>query len=356
MKMTLRWFGSKADTVSLKYIRQIPGVVGVISMLFDKQPGVVWTQSEVRALKDEVEAAGLELSGIESVNIHDSIKTGAADRDKYIESYIKSLTALGEENIKMICYNFMPVFDWTRSDLAKERPDGSTVLSYNQKEIDKIIPTEIFTSIEKMTDGHILPGWEPERMAKIKDLFDMYKEVNEEKLFQNLIYFLKAIGPVCEKYGITMAIHPDDPAWPVFGLPRIVTNQKNLLRLTAEVDKPYNGVTLCTGSLGSHPSNDIPAIIRSLKGRIYFAHVRNVRYNAEGSFEEAAHLSADGSKDMVAIMKAFYDIGFTGPMRPDHGRMIWDEQAMPGYGLYDRALGAAYLLGIWETLGKLGKH
>ena len=353
MKMTLRWFGSKADTVTLKQIRQIPGVVGVISQLFDKQPGELWTREEISALKNEVEAAGLALSGIESVNIHDSIKTGDADRDKYIEAYIKCLTALGEEGITMICYNFMPVFDWTRSDMAKERPDGSYVLSYDQAVIDKIIPTKLFESVEKMTDGHILPGWEPERMAKIESLFDMYKEIDEEKLFQNLIYFLKAIGPVCEKYGITMAIHPDDPAWPVFGLPRIVINQANLLRLTATVDKVYNGVTLCTGSLGSNPDNDIPAIIRSLKGRIHFAHVRNVKYNGKGSFEEAAHLSSDGSKDMVAIMKAFYDIGFTGPMRPDHGRMIWGEQAMPGYGLYDRALGAAYLLGIWETLGKI---
>lgn len=354
MKMTLRWFGSKADTVTLKQIRQIPGVVGVISTLFDKQPGEVWTRNEVAALKKEVEAAGLLLSGIESVNIHDSIKTGSADRDKHIESYIKSLTALGEEGITLICYNFMPVFDWTRSDLAKERPDGSNVLSYDQAEIDKIVPTEIFTSMEKMTDGHILPGWEPERMAKIKDLFDMYENIDEDKLFEHLIYFLKAIGPVCEKYGIKMAIHPDDPAWPVFGLPRIVTGGKNLLRLISAVDKPYNGVTLCTGSLGSNPENDIPAIIRSLKGRIHFAHVRNLKYNGPGSFEEAAHLSEDGSMDMVAILKAFHDIGFKGPMRPDHGRMIWGEQAMPGYGLYDRALGAAYLLGIWETLGKLG--
>ena len=352
MKMTLRWFGSKADTVTLKQIRQIPGVVGVISMLFDKQPGEIWTREEVKALKNEVEASGLQLSGIESVNIHDSIKTGVSQRDEHIENYIKSLTALGEEGVTMICYNFMPVFDWTRSDMAKERPDGSTVLSYDQAAIDKIDPKDIPKSVESMTDGHILPGWEPERMAKISELFDMYKDVDEEKLFQNLIYFMKAIGPVCEKYGITMAIHPDDPAWPVFGLPRIVINQENLLRLTSEVDKVYNGVKLCTGSLGSNPKNDIPAIIRSLKGRIHFAHVRNLKYNAEGSFEEAAHYSSDGSMDIVAIMRAFYDIGFTGPMRPDHGRMIWGEQAMPGYGLYDRALGAQYLLGVWDTLNK----
>ncbi|MCL2218243.1 MAG: mannonate dehydratase [Defluviitaleaceae bacterium] len=355
MKMTLRWFGPKADTVSLKHIRQIPGVVGVISTLFDKQPGELWTSAEVRALKAEVEAAGLELSGIESVNIHDSIKTGAAERDKHIETYIKCLTALGEEGINLVCYNFMPVFDWTRSDLAKERSDGSFVLSYDQAEIDKIDPLEIFASIEKMNDGHMLPGWEPERMARIEELFAMYKDVDEEKLFENLAYFLKAIGGVCEKYGINMAIHPDDPAWPVFGLPRIVTNQANLQRLISAVDKPYNGVTLCTGSLGSNPKNDIPAIIRSLGSRIHFGHVRNLIHHREGAFDEAAHLSSDGSMDMAAIMKAFHDIGFTGPIRPDHGRMIWEEQAMPGYGLYDRALGAQYLLGIWEALEKYGK-
>jgi len=352
MKMTLRWFGSKADTVKLWQIKQIPGVVGVVSTLYNKQPGEVWTREEVAALKKEVVEAGLQLSGIESVNIHDDIKTGHGERDKHIETYIKSLEALGEQGINMICYNFMPVFDWTRSDLAKKRPDGSFVLSYDQSAIDKIVPKEMFSSMKEKSDGHMLPGWEPERMEKIESLFGMYKDVDEEKLFENLIYFLKAIGHVCEKYDIKMAIHPDDPAWPVFDLPRIITNQTNLLRLTQAVDKPYNGVTLCTGSLGSNPKNDIPGTIRSLKGRIHFAHVRNLLYHSEGSFEEAAHFSSDGSMDIVAILKAFHDIGFTGPMRPDHGRMIWGEQAMPGYGLYDRALGASYLLGIWETLEK----
>ncbi|MCL1988490.1 MAG: mannonate dehydratase [Firmicutes bacterium] len=355
MKMTLRWFGPGFDTVSLKYIRQVPGVVGVVSTLFEKRPGELWTQAEVKALKSEINQAGLELSGIESVNIHDSIKTGTSERDEHIETYIKCLTALGEEGVDMVCYNFMPVFDWTRSDLAKERTDGSFVLAYDQSEIDKIIPEEIFAAMDKKSDGHMLPGWEPDRMAKISELFAMYKNVDEEKLFENLIYFLKAIGDVCEKYNIKMAIHPDDPAWPVFGLPRIVTNQKNLLRLINAVDKTYNGVTLCTGSLGSNPANNIPETIKSLKGRIHFAHVRNLKYHSEGSFEEAAHLSADGSMDIAAIMKAFYDTNFTGPMRPDHGRMIWGEQAMPGYGLYDRALGASYLLGIWETLTKYVK-
>lgn len=246
----------------------------------------------------------------------------------------------------------MPVFDWTRSDLAKVRPDGSTVLAYDQKEIDKINPENMFESMGKKSNGFELPGWEPERMARIKELFEMYKDVDEEKLFNNLVYFLKAIQPVCEKYDIRMAIHPDDPAWPVFGLSRIITDKEHLLKLMKAVDAPFNGVTLCTGSLGSNPENDIPDIIRSLKGRIHFAHVRNLQYNGYRDFQEAAHLSADGSMDMYEIMKALYDIGFDGIIRPDHGRAIWGEVSMPGYGLYDRALGACYLNGLWEAIVK----
>ena len=297
------------------------------------------------------------MSGIESVNIHDAIKAGLPERDQYIENYISTLEKLGQQGIQLVCYNFMPVFDWTRSDLAKVRSDGSTVLFYDQTEIDKINPETMFSQIDSKSNGFMLPGWEPERMAKIRELFAIYQHVDAEKLFENLVYFLKAIMPVCEKYEIRMAIHPDDPAWSVFGLPRIITSKESLLRMIHAVDHPCNGVTLCTGSLGSNPENDIPDTIRSLKGRIHFAHVRNLKYHRPGCFEEAAHLSRDGSMDMYAIMKALYDIGFDGPIRPDHGRMIWGEKAMPGYGLYDRALGAAYLNGLWEAIekGEAGK-
>ena len=211
-------------------------------------------------------------------------------------------------------------------------------------------------SIEKMSNGFVMPGWEPERLEKLKALFDAYKDVDEEKLFNNLVYFLEAIGPVCEKYDIRMGIHQDDPAWPIFGLPRIVRNKETIERLLKAVDKPYNGLTLCTGSLGSNPENDICEIIRMAKGRIPFAHVRNVKYNSDRDFEEAAHLSSDGSKDMYEIMKTLYDTGFDGCIRPDHGRMIWGEVAMPGYGLYDRALGACYLQGLWEAIDKNAKR
>lgn len=355
MIMTLRWFGSSFDSVTLKQIRQIPGVKGVITTLYGSKVGEAWRDEEVKNIKKEVEDAGLKIYGIESVNIHDDIKIGLSSRDKYIENYIKTLEVLGKNEINLVCYNFMPVFDWTRSDLAKVRPDGSTVLSYDQEIIEKIDPEKMFEQIDSSSNGFVLPGWEPDRLSRLKELFEMYKGVDDEKLFENLKYFLSAVMPTCEKYNIKMAIHPDDPAWPVFGLPRIIVNKENILRMVNSVNSPCNGVTLCAGSLGSNPKNDIPDIVRSLKGKIFFAHVRNLEHTAPGKFQEAAHLSSDGSMDMFAIMKAFYDIGFEGPFRPDHGRAIWDEVSMPGYGLYDRALGAVYLQGLWEAIDKMNK-
>ena len=352
MDMSFRWYGSAYDTVTLKQIRQIPGVKGVITTLYDTKPGEVWSRERIRALKDEVEAAGLKILGIESVNVHDAIKAATPDRDMYIDNYIETLKNLGEEDLHLVCYNFMPVFDWTRSELARVRPDGSTVLAYNQKTIDSIKPEEMFSSISADANGTVLPGWEPERMEKIKELFDLYKDIDSEKLFENLKYFLERIMPVCNEYDIKMAIHPDDPAWPVFGLPRIIINQENILRMMKMVDDVHNGVTFCSGSYGTNRKNDLPGMIRALKGRIHFAHVRNLKFNSDDDFEEAAHLSADGTFDMYEIMKALYETGFDGPIRPDHGRMIWDEVAMPGYGLYDRALGATYLNGLWEAITK----
>ncbi len=352
MDMTLRWYGPGYDSVSLEQIRQIPGVKGVITTLYGTKPGEAWEASEIKNIKKVVEDAGLTIRGIESVNVSDAIKIGNADRDEHIANYITTLERLGEEGINMVCYNFMPVFDWTRSDLARVRPDGGTVLAYNQDIIDKIDPEHMRESIEAMSNGFVMPGWEPERLDGLKELFEMYKDIDEEKLFNNLVYFLEAIGPVCEKYDIRMGIHPDDPAWPIFGLPRIITGKDKIVKLLKAVDKPYNGITLCTGSLGSNQNNDIPDIIRVCEGRIPFAHIRNLKYNTPRDFEEAAHLSSDGSMDMYAIMKALYDTGFDGAIRPDHGRMIWGEKAMPGYGLYDRALGATYLQGLWEAIDK----
>ena len=246
----------------------------------------------------------------------------------------------------------MPVFDWTRSDLAKVRHDKSTVLSYDQAMVDQINIDNAFEAIDKQSHGFVLPGWEPERMSKIKELFELYETVSESQLFDNLVYFLNKIMPVCQKHNIKMAIHPDDPAWPVFNLPRIITSKENILKLMKAVDNPLNGVTFCSGSYGSNPKNDLIDIIHALKGRIHFAHIRNIKYLGDKKFDEAAHLSSDGSLDMYRIMEALYDVGFGGPLRPDHGRAIWGEISMPGYGLYDRAIGASYLNGIWESLSK----
>lgn len=352
MKMTFRWFGEEFDSVTLDQIRQIPGIKGVITTLYDTRPGDAWDLQAIINLKKKVEDSGLKISGIESVNVHDAIKIGSPDRDRCIANYIKTLKRLGSQGINLICYNFMPVFDWTRTNLAKERFDGSTVLAYDQNIIDQIKPVQMFEKLNSGSNGFILPGWEPERMQTVQSLFEQYESVNNDRLFKNLVYFLNAIMPTCDQYNINMAIHIDDPAWSVFGLPRIVTDKAAILKLMEAVPNSHNGVTLCVGSLSSNPDNDIPDIIRSLKGRIHFAHVRNSKHTAPGIFEETAHYQADGSVDMYGVMKALVDIGFDGPIRPDHGRAIWGEVSIPGYGLYDRALGSQYLLGLYDAIVK----
>ena len=248
----------------------------------------------------------------------------------------------------------MPVFDWIRSDLALELPDGSTVLSYDENIIQNTDPVSIVEDFKKGSQGFGLPGWEPERLAQLKTTLEQYSHVDEGKLFENLEYFLAAIIPTCEKYDVKMAIHPDDPPWSIFGLPRLITSKENLDRLFKLVPSPYNGLTLCSGSLGVNWENDIPELIRHFggQGRIHFGHVSNIKLLEDRNFHETAHLSSEGSLDMFAIMQAYYDVGFTGYLRPDHGRMIWGEKARPGYGLYDRALGVAYLNGLWEAIGR----
>ncbi|CUH91819.1 mannonate dehydratase [Herbinix luporum] len=357
MDMTLRWFGKKHDSVKLEYIKQIPGVTGVVSSLHDVPAGEPWKLEDILELKKEVEKAGLKLIGIESVNIHEDIKIGLPSREKYIENYKISLENLGKADVHMVCYNFMPIFDWTRTELAKQLEDGSYVMAYDENIIKGIKPETMFERMEKESGGFILPGWEPNRRDEIMDLFEKYKGVTKEKLMENLKYFLDAIMPVCEKYQIKMALHPDDPAWSVFGLPRIVTSEKALEEIALLNDSIYNGFTLCTGSLGSNLNNNLPQIIRNPKisNRIHFVHLRNMKFESDGVFYESSHLSCDGNFDMYEIVKALYDIGFDGVVRPDHGRMIWDEQARPGYGLYDRALGVAYLNGLWEAIRKNDK-
>jgi mannonate dehydratase len=356
--MIFRWFGENDDSVTLDQIRQIPGVRGIAGFLPDIPAGEVWPMERILEYKNNIESHGLQLEVIESVNVHEDIKLGLPSRDKYIENYKETIKNLGKSGVRVICYNFMPVFDWLRTDLAYKLPDGSEVMYYDDDKLKGMDPVKLVENTEKNSNGFLLPGWEPDRLKELKNVLKLYDGMDEEKLFKNYKYFLEAIIPTCEKYDVKMAVHPDDPAWNVFGLPRIVHSKENLDRIIGLVDSPYNGITLCSGSLGSSTKNNIPELIRyfGAKKRIHFAHVRNIKILSEKHFHEVSHLSSDGSFDMFEIMKAFYDVGFDGYIRPDHGRMIWGEKARPGYGLYDRALGAAYLNGLWEAITKMNNR
>ncbi|EXM39293.1 mannonate dehydratase [Ruminococcus albus SY3] len=354
MKMSFRWYGTGNDSITLSQIRQIPGVSEIVWALHEKQPGEVWEKSEIQAVKDELDKYGFGMSVVESVNVHDDIKTAGANRDLYIENYKQTLRNLKDFGVKVVCYNFMPVFDWTRTDLFHPLPDGSTALYYEKSKI-KQDPEEMAAYILKETKGYTMPGWEPERLANLKELFALYKDVDKEKLWENLKYFLEELMPVCHECDIKMAIHPDDPPWDIFGLPRLLTDESAVERFLKMVDDPYNCLTLCSGSLGSNPDNNVADIVRKHCDRIAFAHIRNVKHFDNGDFSETSHRDCDGDVGILDIIKAYHDGGFDGYIRPDHGRHIWDEKCRPGYGLYDRALGIMYILGVWDMLDKLNK-
>ena len=345
MKLSFRWYGV-ADPVTLGHIRQIPAMHSIVSAVYDVPPGEVWPTASIAGLKTQVEAAGLHFEVIESVPVHEDIKLGLPTRERYIENYCENIQRLAAAGIKCICYNFMPVFDWTRTDLSKTLPDGSSALVYYPEQAARMDPL----------NGELaLPGWDASyTKADLHRLFDAYAALTPEDLWKHLEYFLERIIPVAAQCGINMAIHPDDPPYDICGVPRIITTEANLHRFLKLVDDPHNGLTFCTGSLGSGTFNDVPRMIDAFAatGRIHFVHARNVRLLPSGGFEESAHYSPCGSLDMVAILAALHRHGFSGYVRPDHGRMIWGETGKPGYGLYDRALGASYLTGIWETLEK----
>ena len=355
MKATLRWFGPADDSVTLEQIKQIPSVIGVVTALQEIPVGEVWPLEAIQQRKQLVEKSGLKLMAIESVNIHDEIKLNGPGAKKMIENYKQCIINLSKAGINTICYNFMPIFDWARSDMAKDLPDGSNVLSYDKDLIEGKTPDQMFDEVTKSSGGYSLPGWEPEKLPILKELFERYKGVTEDDLVENLRNFLVQIIPVAEEYNVNMGIHPDDPPWGIFGLPRITSTQAHLEKILSLVDSPNNGLTFCTGSLGARSDNDLPSMIRKFGDRIHFMHIRNVKIHEPGKFDEASHLSSDGNVDMYEVLKALYDIKFSGIFRPDHGRMVWGEVARPGYGLYDRAMGVTYLNGIWEALNKFNK-
>lgn len=348
MKVTFRWYG-KDDPVTLPYIRQIPGMSGIVSAVYSVPPGEVWPEEQIAELKKDAEANGLEFEVVESIPVHEDIKLGEPTRDKYIENYIENIRRLGRAGVKVVCYNFMPVFDWTRSQLDKPLDDGSTALVYYKDQVAKMDPLKGELS---------LPGWDSSyKKDELEALLNKYSKIDEGKLWENLEYFLKKVIPAAEESGIKMAIHPDDPPWSIFGLPRIITCEENVDRFLSLYDSESNGITLCTGSLGCKCSNDMVHLADkySKMNRIPFLHFRNVLILPDGSFEESAHLTSKGSLDMFGILEVLHKNNWQGYVRPDHGRMIWGEKGRPGYGLFDRALGATYINGIWEALDRTQK-
>lgn len=348
MKMSFRWYGHD-DPVTLQNIAQIPNMRSVVSAVYDVKPGKVWPEESLQQLKKDCDDHGLVFDVVESIPVSEDIKLGSEGRDELIDVYCENIRRCAKYGVKCVTYNFMPVFDWTRTQLDKEAKDGSTSLVmywYQMRGLDPLV------------DDIDLPGWDASyTKEEIKDLFKAYAAIGEEGLWENLTYFLQKVIPVAEECGVRMAIHPDDPPYPIFGLPRIITCEENLDRFLKIVDSPANSLCLCTGSLGCAKSNDVVAMIRkySAMDRIAFMHIRNIRILDDGSFEESGHLSSCGSLDMYEVVKALVETGFDGYVRPDHGRMIWGETGRPGYGLYDRALGATYINGLFEACEKAQK-
>lgn len=341
MKMTFRWYG-EADSIPLSYIRQIPGMTGVVTAVYDIPVGEVWPLSRIGKLKSLCDAAGLEMEVIESVPVHEDIKLGRPSRDRLIANYAETIRNLGKVGVKCICYNFMPVFDWLRTNLHTPRADGSNALSYCHEELMALDPHNLH-----------LPGWdESYTQDQLEALLSAYAGMTHEQLFDNLVYFLNGIMPACDEAGINMAIHPDDPPWDMFGLPRIITGPESYEKMFAAVPNVHNGITLCTGSLGAARENDMVNMAGTLAKRTYFAHLRQIGFEGEKDFFECGHQTKEGSLDMYGIVKALVGNGFDGYVRPDHGRNIWGEDGKPGYGLFDRALGACYLTGLFEAVEK----
>ncbi|MEM7622160.1 MAG: mannonate dehydratase [Planctomycetota bacterium] len=341
--LTMRWFGP-GDPVPLAYMRQIPTLEGVVTSLGEKPPGEAWARAEVSERVSLAEAAGLGVSVIESIPVGDPIKLGDAERDAHIDAWIASLEAVAACGIKTVCYNFMPVADWLRTELEHPLPDGSTALAHD----DADLPA--FKERLMSGDARELPAWSGFSPDALRELEARYTATGEDGLWRNLEIFLQRVVPVAESLGVKLGVHPDDPCWPVLGLPRIITSPAALVRVCGFVESASNGVTFCTGSLGCDTRHDLPRAAAELGERITFMHARNVLVERPGKFSEVAHPASCGSQNLAAIIMSDVGAGFSGPIRPDHGRNIWGERGVPGYGLYDRALGATYIAGVLDTI------
>jgi mannonate dehydratase len=389
MEKTWRWFGKK-DKIALSMLREI-GVEGIVSALHDIPNGEIWTEEAILDLKNYIEAAGLRWSVIESLPVSEGIKNNAPNRDQLIDNYIVSLENLGKCGLKTICYNFMPVIDWIRTDLEYKLEDGTSTLFFdkikfayfdililNRKNADKEYTSEelakvyeldktiteaekeqlidtIIVKTQGFINGNIKAG-DQNPVAIFNKLLAVYDNIDKNELRENLRYFLNRIMPVCEKYGINMCIHPDDPPFQMLGLPRIVTNEEDIQWILDAVDDPHNGLTFCAGSLSTGLQNNVPELARKFASRTHFVHLRSTETLEGGNFIEASHL--EGRGHLIELVKIFDTENPKLPMRVDHGRMMLgdeDKGYNPGYSFHGRMFALAQIDGVMATFQHLKK-
>lgn len=384
MEKTWRWFGKK-DSITLDMLRQI-GVEGIVTALHDIPNGEVWTLEAITDQKKYIEDAGLRWSVVESLPVSESIKYGGADCDQLIENYKISLANLGKAGVKTVCYNFMPVIDWIRTDLNYKNSDGTYTLFFNKirfayfdcfilkrkgaekdytpeemkkvhdldKTITEVEKDELINTIIVKTQGFIngnIREGEQHPVAIFNRLLALYDGIDKAQLRQNARYFLEQVIPTAEKYGVNLCIHPDDPPFAVLGLPRIVTSGEDINWLLKAVDSPNNGLTFCAGSLGSGLHNDVPTLARRFAKRTHFVHLRSTNVYDNGDFIEASHLSGRG--ELIEVVRIFEKENHTLPMRIDHGRLMLDDTRKtfnPGYSFLGRMFALAQIEGVMATV------
>lgn len=384
MEKTWRWFGKK-DKITLPMLRQI-GVEGTVTALHDVPNGEIWTVEAINDLKSYIESYGLRWSVVESLPVCEAIKYAGAEREQLIENYKVSLANLGKCGIKTVCYNFMPVIDWIRTDLQHPWPDGTSSLYYDRirfayfdirileregaekdyteeelqkvAELDKVITEAekdalidtIIVKTQGFVNGNIKEG-DKNPVSIFKRLLALYKDINRDALRENMRYFLSAIMPVCEEYGVNMCVHPDDPPFQVLGLPRIVTNENDIEWFLNAVDNPHNGLTFCAGSLSAGEHNDTRELAKKFAKRTHFVHLRSTAAMQGGNFIESSHLTGRGH--LIDLIRIFENENPGLPMRVDHGRMMLgdeDKGYNPGYSFHGRMLALAQVEGMMAVV------